>query len=300
MLQRRRPPSEPIGTASAPPAVDRLPLLDPRRLFAEHDLAVCQDAIRRLALPVSAGPDILCRVLGAYKMFVGADDRGLGPHLALDGYWESDVTRFVARRVQPGMTCIDAGANVGYYALLMAGLAGPRGRVLAVEPNPDNVRRLRANVGLNASLYNTTVHEAALSARPGETVRFSCPVGEPKNGRILAPDDGVDSRPHAFIDVVTDTVDNLPFGRADFVKIDVEGGEEDLWAGMRLTLDHCPDIQVVMEFNWRRCREPERFLADISARFPLRRIGSDGEAHPVDADALRSAADDVMLYLSRR
>ena len=46
-------------------------------------------------------------------------------------YWDS---RFLRRLVRPGWVVIDVGANIGYYSLLCAKLAGPIGRVFAFEP----------------------------------------------------------------------------------------------------------------------------------------------------------------------
>lgn len=77
---------------------------------------------------------LICRVLGEYIMYVDPVDHGNTPHLALNGFWEAWVTLAIARQVQPGWRCVDVGANVGYFTLLMADLVGPEGAVLAVEP----------------------------------------------------------------------------------------------------------------------------------------------------------------------
>src|SRR5687768_2304569 len=44
----------------------------------------------------------------------------------------------------PGMIIADVGANIGFYTLQMAAWVGPAGRILAFEPDPFNVRLLRA------------------------------------------------------------------------------------------------------------------------------------------------------------
>src|SRR4051812_45920835 len=53
------------------------------------------------------------------------------------GTFEPKETRLVNGFLQPGMTFVDAGANVGYYtALAAAKVAGNQGRVIAFEPSP--------------------------------------------------------------------------------------------------------------------------------------------------------------------
>src|SRR5262245_48042061 len=91
---------------------------------------------RQLAQAVPYGDHrVLCRLLGEYLAFVDDRDLMLGPRLALDGFWESWVTRAVAHHIYGGNWCIDVGANYGYFTLLIAGLVGREGRVVACEPN---------------------------------------------------------------------------------------------------------------------------------------------------------------------
>ena len=58
---------------------------------------------------------VLCKVLARHKMYVDAKDMGISPHLIMDGYWESWITKLLAQIVQPGFICIDIGANFGYF-----------------------------------------------------------------------------------------------------------------------------------------------------------------------------------------
>ncbi|HWZ58637.1 MAG TPA: FkbM family methyltransferase, partial [Gemmatimonadaceae bacterium] len=96
------------------------------------------------------------------------------PAAASHGCWlgtferaEQDV---FARTVRPGDVVYDLGANVGFYTLLAARLAGPTGRVVAFEPVPRNLGYLRRHIALN-QCENVTVVAAAVSDRSG-TARF--------------------------------------------------------------------------------------------------------------------------------
>lgn len=60
----------------------------------------------------------------------------------LAGDYEPAVTNAIEEHVRDGTRCLNVGANVGYFAFLMHCLGG---EVVAVEPDPDNVRCLRVN-----------------------------------------------------------------------------------------------------------------------------------------------------------
>jgi FkbM family methyltransferase len=271
-------------------------LVTPRTLFA-GDSSDWESRCRRLAMGVYVGDDtVLCRTLARFKMFVSTKDEGLAPHLISDGYWEMWVTRVMTDVVQPGMVCIDAGANVGYYTVLMADLAGPRGRVLAFEPIPGTRRLLRRNVYINGFDATASVSGSALGSRQGEVTLY-VPPGEPKNAMIC------EASPHPYWEAVKaplQRIDDLGLPRIDFVKIDVEGAEIDVWKGMQQSIEQNPEIQIMMEVNCSRYGAgAATFLSEIADTFPLRYIHSSAVRMPTTAAVVLAAGEDVMLYLSR-
>lgn len=54
-----------------------------------------------------------------------------------------------AKRQQRPFVFVDIGANVGLFSLFVAACAGPDARILAIEPEPGNLRRLDFNVRAN-------------------------------------------------------------------------------------------------------------------------------------------------------
>jgi FkbM family methyltransferase len=290
--------SQPASNALSP-ATDWA-LLDPRAIFAVQNRTHWESEFRRLTFNAAMAKDaVLCRILGRYKMLVSNADEGLGPHLIGDGYWEVWTTRFIAQHVRPGMVCIDAGANLGYYTVLMADMCGPNGRVIAAEPVPETRGFLTRNVALNGFSHHVEIRPEAFGAEAGE-VSIAIPRGEPKNALVEFGDTVL--HPGWEWDTIKTPmmrIDDLDLPRVDFMKIDVEGAEEALWRGMSQTLDRSPDVQIVMEVNYPRYPDPEAFFADIARRFPLRRVDFGGEAAPITVEEIRNANDDVMLYLSR-
>jgi hypothetical protein len=109
-----------------------------------------------------------------------ADGRDLvSQSILVDGLWEPRLTEIIAKALPPGGVFIDVGAHVGYYTLLASRRVGPAGRVVAVEPNPETLLRLRRNIALNDS-RNITVEPVACTDR--ETMLQFFPAGVEDTG----------------------------------------------------------------------------------------------------------------------
>ena len=79
---------------------------------------------------------------------------------------------------RPGMTFLDAGANLGYYTVLLSGIVGPTGHIFAFEPEPQNFLVLAANVllarQLDVQVPQIHLFRAALSSEAGFKVLQLC------------------------------------------------------------------------------------------------------------------------------
>src|SRR5262245_55518328 len=144
--------------------------------FLLDDRACLEANARRDAQTVHLAEDtVLCRVLSKYLMFVDPHDLGVTPRLCLDGYWESWITRALARTVREDAWCVDIGANHGYYTLIMADAVGRRGRVLAAEPNPQLSQLLALSVEVNGFTARTTVVQKAVNDGGAPRVQLVIP-----------------------------------------------------------------------------------------------------------------------------
>lgn len=74
--------------------------------------------------------------------------------------------------LEPGSTFWDIGANIGFYTLLASRRVGAQGRVVAFEPTPATVARLRQHVTQN-DCANVTVLPCALGHAPGEQTVYA-------------------------------------------------------------------------------------------------------------------------------
>jgi FkbM family methyltransferase len=242
------------------------------------------EALSRARAEPVALPDgtLLCRSLGRHKLRVSALDREFSPHLALDGFWEIWLTRLFARRIARGAVCVDVGAQAGYFTLLMADLAGPEGRVHAVEPLPSNVALLTANVALNGLSPRVSVHAVALGndAQGEITLRPAYP-GSMNAARV--PDGTPDA-----LRVAATTLDRLlgDLPRLDVMKIDAEGAEHAiLEGGDALLARHRP--LLVAEFNAARPGDARAMLDRLARLYPaLATLEPDGTLRPATVEAL--------------
>lgn len=265
------------------------------------DRASVESASHKRSQHIYLGHSIaLCRVLGKYKMYVDTRELGIVPHLCLEGFWESWITVFIARTVQAGWSCLDVGANFGYYTMLMADAVGPDGRIAAIEPNPDLVSFLRKSVSVNGFAAYTDVVDQAASDSSGREVELATDPMHSLNGSLFhSPQPG-----GQVFGVKTVSVDDLTeaWPRVDFIKVDAEGAEETIWQGMTRTIDRNPALTILLEFNAGRYSDPAAFVDRITQKgFALRYVGYDSEISPVTLRELLDNAGgaDFMLLLKR-
>lgn len=82
-----------------------------------------------------------------FKVYVDLGDMGDVTHSLLSkGTYDAQMTKTLKEVVKPMMYCVDVGANIGYFSILMSKLVGPHGRVEAFEPAPNNFELLKKNI----------------------------------------------------------------------------------------------------------------------------------------------------------
>jgi FkbM family methyltransferase len=206
---------------------------------------------------------ILTRILGQPKILLSTQDLGFACHVMLDGFWEIWLTLFFARIIQPGMTVIDVGANFGYYTVLFGQAVGTAGHVIAIEPVPSTVAVLRKTIDLNGLTRTTQLVAAAAGDLDDAEVHIVVPPGEPKNAAVVAePREGSIVVPSVTIDRLT-----RDLHRVDVVKIDAEGAEIAILAGMKETIARFKP-RILLEFNAARCQDPRIFLTNLGTSYP--------------------------------
>lgn len=144
--------------------------------------------------------------------------------------------------VRPGDWVIDVGANVGHYTKRMSDLVGHAGRVLAFEPMPATFAILAGNVQrfrhANVSLFN-----AAISDRAGLVAMELPKYTDGLNNYYQAH---LTTEACAGLRVAAYPLDTFEMGAAiALVKIDAEGHEEAVIAGMRALIERDKPTLIV-------------------------------------------------------
>ena len=93
--------------------------------------------------------------------------------LFFQGFYEPEVSWLVGQLIGPGHVVIDAGANFGWFTLLLADLVGPTGAVHAFEPVPSTFDGLQSNLRLNGEPPQVRCCLSALGERNGEVEMFT-------------------------------------------------------------------------------------------------------------------------------
>lgn len=159
----------------------------------------------------------------------------LDPHdlvarnLLVHGEWEKASWERIDAHLPAKGVFIDVGAHIGYYSLKAAKKVGFEGSVLAVEPNPETLVRLQANLDANAIGKIVKIAPVACSDREATLEFFASPranTGESSLSRKNASQEGQDVRTYqVHARPLDDIVDELGLQRLDVLKIDVEGAD---------------------------------------------------------------------------
>ncbi len=229
--------------------------------------------------------EMTARVQG-HRMVLDLEHSGIGSVLAIRGVRERAHLELLRESLEPGMTVVDLGANIGYYVLEAARAVGPDGRVFAVEPDPRNFRFLERNVRENG--YGDRVSTEAL-AMGEEDGTAELRLGHTTNVSTLVPLPGGEDDPGERVEVDVRSVDGYladrGVNRLDFLRMDVEGFEVEIFRGMRRTLERgAVGMRILMEVHptvYSENRDFESVLNDVlSSGFRAAAVVSAGEPRP--------------------
>ena len=180
--------------------------------------------LRRMVATVLRGAPVDVEALGARMRLYPYNNICEKKVLFTPQFFDPEELAILRSRIRDGFTFVDVGANIGAYALFVGMLAGPSGRILAVEPQQDVFDRLTYNIRLNPH-GTIKALDCAVADKPGELTMFVDArnrgessvkiVGTNQAGTVRVP-------AKTLLELLMDE----GFSHVDAVKLDVEGAED--------------------------------------------------------------------------
>lgn len=190
-------------------------------------------------------PDGVCHIETGVTMDLSMDD-WLCRSIYFNAF-EILCSRVVFRSLRRGSVFVDVGANLGYYSLGANRRVGDDGQVIAFEPNPATLARLRRNVDLSQA-NRIKIFDCALSDASGQCLLYVPPDPTMHGHASLREQDRTGHLTTAVQVRRLDDVLGNELSRLDIIKIDTEGSELAVLRGAeQLVTRFRPSILV--EFN---------------------------------------------------
>lgn len=238
-----------------------------------------------------------------FDIYLDTSDLGISPSIGILGWYELRTTELFVKMIKTGWTVMDVGANVGFFTLLAARLAGEEGRIISFEPDPTSFTLLSKSLERN-HFGNVRLFQRAISGTDGER-SLQLSATHHKGLHSIERDLGGER-----ITVQSSRLDTIALkmgiGSIDLLKIDVEGAEPEVLEGAGELLAKGTIRNIIMEWEhpeiWAEHKDVLRkiFSAFDAYRFarsipflPSRRLNG-------DAESLFDSRLGTNLYLRRR
>jgi FkbM family methyltransferase len=168
--------------------------------------------------------------------------------------YEAEELRLMKKFLRHGQTIVDVGANVGHLTRFFARATGSGGKVYAFEPNPLVFSLLKRNMARfpQVALYNFGLSPLFLAGSDHSVASFSrdYPLSHvfyqqggqlnSVKAKVVAGDE--------FMRKIGPSRTGI-MGKIDILKVDVEGWELNVLAGLEKTIASSKKIAIFCEYN---------------------------------------------------
>ncbi len=191
-------------------------------------------------------------------MLYNFHDMYIGRSLDLYGEYSEEEVALFRQIVRPGDFVVEVGANYGAHTIFLARHVGPEGRVVAFEPQRIVFQALCANVALN-NLSNVIALHEAVGAESGSIKVPTLDFARINNfgGMSLG-------KYEVGEEVPVVTLDSKPMKRCNFLKIDVEGMEEQVLRGAVHVIERFQPVMYVENDKPEKSDDLVRFIDSLS------------------------------------
>jgi len=167
--------------------------------------------------------------------------------------YEYPLTDFLLSNVKPNHVFLDIGAHIGRYTVLASKIAK---QVIALEPEPSNFHILQQSIHVNYRKNVKAIRCVAGEQNDYQELKLTTDTG----GHTIK--DNIEAKKRIIVPCysVDNLIKSLRVNRLDWVKIDVEGAEVEVLAGMREILRTLRP-RLIVEVHMDNLGEVERILS---------------------------------------
>ncbi len=162
--------------------------------------------------------------LNAVMFFYDADS-----YLILFGVHEPFFSEYFKPTL--GDTVIDIGAHIGKHTIFSSRCVGKRGRVIAIEAHPRNYMHLIKNLKINSIRNVHPINVAVDEANRQVDLYEAAESGWHSVNPVLLHDKKIKRKIRVPAKTLDTIVEEFGLSRIDWIKIDVEGGENRVLLG---------------------------------------------------------------------
>jgi len=165
--------------------------------------------------------------------------------------------------VRAGDIVLDCGANVGTYTreALNAGAK----LVVAIEPSPNNIKCLHQNFKTEVEQGRVIIYEKGVWNRE-EILTFHTSASSVLDSFVLPLKDS--DTIYVPVTTIDKLVKELKMDRVDFIKLDIEGSEENALLGAKETIgNYGPRIALSLEHTGDNAEQVSRMLRIIKSSY---------------------------------
>lgn len=170
--------------------------------------------------------------LDGLKMEVSpyTDMKGVEHDLYYKGTYEKGTLDFIKNYLKGEGNFLDIGANIGYMTIYGANLLAGKGKVHAVEANPDTQMILERNISHN-NLTNVVIHPYGLGATSSTLLLYKDTISQ-NRGAASFDESAVVGDKSKTVEVEVKMLDKIMIDdKIKLIKIDVEGWELEVLKG---------------------------------------------------------------------
>lgn len=210
---------------------------------------------------------------------------------------EIRLSQFLLSHLKAGDCFIDIGAHFGFYSLLAATLVKENGKVISIEGSSSTFKTLQNNI---KQFKNIIAQNVACTDSNKKVSYYEYPTYYSEFNSIIPNqhnnEEWIVKQQAKKIEIEGKTVDSILKElnlKPNFIKIDVEGAEDLVIAGIANTLTNNTNLCIAMEYV------DDKTLVYNNATLALNAAGYN--AFTISSNALLQAieANDILEYLKK-